>query len=431
MHLRALHFVGKPPNRLLKRLPKVKPSACNAAIALVVISLAGCSFAPYPTKLDVDLARPTVPSLETIADGRAYLVVVRNELITERDNLRNLDTGLAAGIVGGLVTTALATTLKWGHHTQVAAGILSAAVIGVESTLSLKTQQQIINRGLDALLCVESQAEVSYLAVKQRDVVLGPVADDIRALEAAIAAAANVQDEALAKAAADLADAKAWFSRVSLPVAAVNAAVKIAVNSVLQTTIDQLNAVLPDGAAFAKISLTPLATPAATATPATPAVRTGQTSSATNRAFVQGEISPREAYFASFVTKLHADMKIAEAALRTLPPAAVLAFPSIQCAVAGGVPVVPLSVSPTALTLALPVGRTAVATIIGGAPPYKGEITVAAGSSELNPKAIQVDVSGVTVTLTNTALLKKGTYNLVMTDASGAQKTIIVTAANQ
>jgi len=125
-------------------------------------------------------------------------------------------------------------------------------------------------------------------------------------------------------------------------------------------------------------------------------------------------------------------MHIAEVALRALPPLPPpAALPSIQCAVAGGVPIVPLAVWPATVTLNLPKGSSAAATIIGGLPPYKGDITIASGSSGLNPKVIQVDISGVTVSMTNTAPLKKGTYNLVLTDASGAQKTIIITAADQ
>ncbi|TMK35222.1 MAG: hypothetical protein E6G69_02505 [Alphaproteobacteria bacterium] len=257
MNLRLLCCAKWATNQTVGGPTTSKRSVFRAAAILAITSLLGCSFADYPTSLAVDRARPTVPPLETIADGRAYLAVVRHDLIVQRDNLRYLDMGLAAGIVGGLVTTALATTLKWGHHTQVTAGLLSAALIGVESTLTLKQQQLIINRGLDALLCVESQAEAAYLPVKDRDAVLAPVADDIHALEGAIAVSANIQDDALADAVADLTDAKYWFSRVSIPAASVNAAVKIAVNSVLQTTVDQLNVALPDGSAFAKISLTP------------------------------------------------------------------------------------------------------------------------------------------------------------------------------
>jgi len=247
MHLKASHFCPRAAHRISRNTARVRQAALRATAALAVANLVGCSFANYPTEPDVALARPLVPPLETIADGRAYLAVVRREFIAERDQLRALDMGLAGGIVGGLVTTALATTLKWGHHTHVTAGLLTAAVIGVESTLSLKTQQQIINRGLDALLCVESQAEAAYLPVKERDAILAPVADDIHALEGAIAAWASTQDAAVSDALADLATAKYWFSRVSVPASTVNAAVKIAVNSVLQTTIDQLNAILPDG----------------------------------------------------------------------------------------------------------------------------------------------------------------------------------------
>src|SRR5215831_9238655 len=114
MHLKASHFCPRAAHRISRNTARVRQAALRATAALAVANLVGCSFANYPTEPDVALARPLVPPLETIADGRAYLAVVRREFIAERDQLRALDMGLARGIVGGLVTTALATTLKWG-----------------------------------------------------------------------------------------------------------------------------------------------------------------------------------------------------------------------------------------------------------------------------------------------------------------------------
>ncbi len=432
MNLRLLCCAKCATNQTVGGPTTSKRSVFRAAAILAITSLLGCSFADYPTSLAVDRARPTVPPLETIADGRAYLAVVRHDLIVQRDNLRYLDMGLAAGIVGGLVTTALATTLKWGHHTQVTAGLLSAALIGVESTLTLKQQQLIINRGLDALLCVESQAEAAYLPVKDRDAVLAPVADDIHALEGAIAVSANIQDDALADAVADLTDAKYWFSRVSIPAASVNAAVKIAVNSVLQTTVDQLNVALPDGSAFAKISLTPPPVAAASSpamppgsprtlrVPASPSTLAGV--GVADRAVVTSQA--RREYFARFVGKLHTDIQIAEAALRTLPTVTTpAALPSFSCGVSGG----PLIISPATLTIGLTQNSTAAA-ILGGTAPYVPEITIAAGSSGLNPGAIHATIVGPAVTVKTSAPLRPGAYNLVITDATGAQRTVAIIA---
>jgi hypothetical protein len=63
-------------------------------------------------------------------------------------------------------------------------------------------------------------------------------------------------------------------------------------------------------------------------------------------------------------------------------------------------------------------------------PPYTPEITTTANATGLTPQAIQVGIAGANVTLTHSVDLKKGPgpYNLVVTDATGAQRTAIVTA---
>jgi hypothetical protein len=245
----------------------------GTVLTVVVANVASCSFASYPTKMNVEDARNNTPRLETIADGRSYLAVVRNGMVTDRNNLQIIDYGLDAGIVGGLVTTALGTALQWGTHANIRAVVLSGAVIGVSSVLSLKQQVLIINKGLDALVCVESQAEAAYVPVRPVDTALAPVAGDIQNLQAAIQSVGQVQSgtplsNAVILANADLVNAKSWLSVKSVPIVNVVASVKVGVDTVLQTTIDQLNMALPDGSAFAKISLGPQ--PASTPPSGTP-----------------------------------------------------------------------------------------------------------------------------------------------------------------
>ena len=65
----------------------------------------------------------------------------------------------------------------------------------------------------------------------------------------------------------------------------------------------------------------------------------------------------------------------------------------------------------------------------GGAPQYGAEITTAASATGLTPTAIQVRIAGATVTLTNSAAVKPGMYNLVVTDITGSQRTAKVIAS--
>lgn len=397
---------------------------------LAAVTLFGCSFGSYPTKGEIDAELPNVPPLETIAEGRSYIAVVRKEMVAQRIALQNLELALDAGIVGGLATVALGNALNWGAHARNRATIFTAAVIGVESTLSLKQQGLIINKGLDALLCVESQAEALYVAVKAVDAILAPVASDMRDLERALNELPPQlrADPMVRSAARDLIDAKNWLAAASVPTATVNAAVKIAVNQVIQVTVDQLSQTLPDGSAFAKISLS--AQPATKSpTPATtpsPAARYNALYAPEQRVAPLAPPDPRIELVISFHTKLLSDWSAAEAKL----PAAVTGaspapLPVFTCGVA---PLIPLAISPAAFTIGLDTGSTASAGIVGGVLPYTPQITVAANVGGLTPQNIDVTLSGTTVTLTARKPLGAGPYNLVVTDTTGAQRTATVTA---
>lgn len=410
----------------------------KAALSFVIVSLAGCSFASYPTKSQVEYTAMNTPRLETIADGRSYLTAVRNDMVAEREKLQILDYGLDAGIVGGVVTTALGTALKWGSHTNITAGILSAAVIGVDSVLSLKTQEQIINRGLDALICVESQAEAAYVPVKQIDAALAPVAGGIRNLQSEIDFLLGRPENesvlsAISLANVDLVNAKSWLSVESVPVANVVVTVKIGVDSVLQTTVDQLNSALPDGSAFAKIALpaTPSPAPPPSVTPPKPAL-TPNNAAQIAAASVPGALSTTTDaanILLNLVNTLHNEIAAANAILPSLTPvSSTIQLSTINCPVASGTAMQALQISPASLTVSLPAGSTASVNITGGTPQYKAEITTAANATGLTPQAIRVVITGSTVTLTNSTALNPGTYNLVVTDSTGAQRTAVVIA---
>ena len=413
------------------------------ALSVVVASLTGC-FASYPTASDVNNARNNIPRLETIADGRSYLAAARDGMVAERNKLQIIDYGLDIGIVGGVVTTALGTALKWPSHANITAGILSAAVIGVSSTLNLKQQQIIINRGLDALVCVESQAEAAYVPVRQRDAVLAPVAADIANLYAELSRA-ELQAESdsalsniISSASADLVNAQNWLSVQSVPIANVVVSAKIAVDTVLQTTVDQLNAALPDGSAFSKISLSP---PPASKSPPSVPVPTPLTAPRNIAALQARGASENQIAEATtlqnLVEILNNDMHKANAILPSIGPSIPAAqLSTINCPVAGGTATQALQISPVSITISQSKGGTAPATIIGGTPKYKAAIT--ANSSGLTPEIIQVGgltpenaqagATGTPIMLTNSKDVKPGPYNLVVTDATGAQTTASITA---
>jgi hypothetical protein len=410
---------------------------------VVVADLTGC-LASYPTASDVYNARNNLPRLETITDGRAYLAAARDELVAERSHLQLIDYGLDAGIVGGVVTTALGTALKWSSHGTITAGILSAATIGVSSTLNLKQQQLIINRGLDALICVESQAEAAYAPVRQRDAVLAPVAADIDALAEELSRP-EVQVESssplanvVSAARADLLNAQNWLSVQTVPIANAVVSAKIGVDTVLQTTVDQLNAALPDGSAFSKISLSP---PSVAKSPSPTPPPTNQTSKAVNAYRISsGRLQPQvtplgqpdEATRLLTLTRtLDDDMVKANDILTQMGPSLPVAqLPTINCPVATS-----LQISPTSITISHSKGGTAPAAISGGTPKYKATITANSSSltpeniqvSGLGPESVQAGATRTPIVLTNLKDVKVGPYNLVITDAIGGHSIASIT----
>lgn len=413
----------------------------KVAAAIASAGLVGCAAGSYPTNTDVQSAVTEVPELNTIAEGRAYLAVVRANFVDERDNLQKIDYGIDTGIVGGLVTTALGAALHWGAHSTTRAGIFTAATIGVGSALSLKTQEQIINKGLDSLVCVESQAEAAYVSVSPYDALLAPVARDIRELNETTIQfesedTSGTLSDVLAQAKDAVAGARLWFATEALPIANVNAGVKIGVNSVLQTTIDQLNSALPDTSAFAKISMSyPSPTTPPSVTPPPPKVNpstnvSGETKQIFSKSGAKSPPLPPTGALAELVrldVRLATDMAEAKASLDKVGPVgAATQLPAINCPV----PAVAQPLQISAVSSAMLPGSatsTATATISGGTPPYKAEITAATQS--LTPQAINATVNGLTVTLTGSAALVAGQYNLVVTDSSGTQKTTLVTVA--
>ena len=225
-------------------------------------ALGGCTTLPsYPDRDSVRNQATKLPESTSIKDGRAYLSSVRENLTKSRGDLQTLQNGLNAGIVGGVVTFAMGTALNWSAHTNTRAGILTGTLIGVDSNLSLKTQQLIINKGLDALMCVEAQAEDAYAGVHPYDSRLELVRQDVQEIEDLISSPRYAElantNEQLAVEVADARSnarlAKTWADGQSGPVANVVRGADSAVNYVLQTTVDQLGSILPDGSAFAKI----------------------------------------------------------------------------------------------------------------------------------------------------------------------------------
>jgi len=396
-------------------------------IGCVVTSLVGCAAGSYPTQTQVDNTAKTIPPLNTIAEGRAYLQIVRKNMADERDVLQRIDYGLDAGIVGGAITVALGTALHWGGHSTIKAGIFTGAVLGVESTLSLKTQEQIINKGLDALNCVESQAEAAYVSVRPVDAVLALIDQDIKNLETGIDKLKSQNadgsfSDVLTQAQTDLAAAKLWVSIETIPVVTVNTGVKIGVNAVLQTTVDQLNTALPDGSAFSKISTSfpPQVTP--TTTPPVPKQTVPQIITPSLRELASVTIAKKD--LSDLATRLNIDMAAAKSALEALGPIKLNApLPTINCAVSTVTQ--PLQLSAVSGLIVPNSGSSASATITGGTIPYKLEIT--AGSSGLTPEVFTKSLVGGSVVLTGSSALKPGIYNMVITDATATMKTTTVT----
>lgn len=420
----------------------------KVAIFYVVSSvLVGCAQWTYPTQTDVTKQVKEVPTLNTLAEGRAYLLVVRNDMIGTKTQLQRVETGLDAGILAGAITLALGTALHWGAHTNITAGILTGAALGVDSALSIKTQIQIINKGLDSLNCVESQAESAYVGVGATDALLQIIGSDIDNLEAAIdrysVQGSNDADLAniIVTATADVSNAKAWRSIAAIPVSTVNNGVKLGINAVLQTTVDQLNSTLPDGSAFAKISTASPSQPASSTTAPLPNQQTS-TSAKTGADFVVQQFRSKpdltdsqkqslanaiaKQELITLASRLNSDMASAKTMLETLSTVKLTApLPIINCAVSPAAQ--SLQISSFSGVLVPNSASSATATISGGTTPYSAVIT--ASTSGLNPEAFGKTVSDKAVVLTGSSTLKPGTYNVTVSEHSGTEKTLTVTVA--
>ncbi|MGT2476639.1 putative Ig domain-containing protein [Paraburkholderia terrae] len=423
----------------------ISPSSKVAILYVVSSLLAGCAQLTYPTQTDVAKQKEEVATLNTIADGRAYLLVVRNEMTSTKAQLQRIQGGLDAGILGGAITLALGTALHWGSHTTITAGILTGAALGVDSALSIKTQIQIINKGLDALNCVESQAESDYDSVRVTDGLLEMVDKDIVHLEAAInrSYSQRSNDAELANtintAEDDLSNAKAWLSIAAIPVSTVNSGIKLGINTVLQTTVDQLNSTLPDGSAFAKIST---ASPNLPASPTTAPVPNQLTSTSTKASDTIQTYGPKsdltdnqkqnlanaraEQDLILRVSRLNSDMASAKAMLETLGTVKSTAhLPVINCALSPAAQ--SLQVKSFSGFLVPNSASSATASVSGGATPFG--VLVTASTSGLNPEAFGKSVSDRAVILTGSPSLKPGTYNVTVSDHSGTEKTLTVIVA--
>jgi len=422
--------------------PNSAPGPCKPSLAkriishILIVSLAGCSLPRYPTQIQVEQESNNVPRLESITDGRAYLSVVRNELQDKREYLQNVEFALDAGILGGLVATGLGTAFHWGGHKTIIAGILTTAVIGLDSTLSLKQQEMIIEKGLGALQCVQAQAEGYYLAVKPYDAALERVRGDVQNLESELASlAVPIRPDLLpvvTSAQREIVNAKTWLSVKSVPVANVDASVKVGVDAVLQTTVEQLNSALPDGSAFAKISISPTLTPAPQQKAGGPAPPPPPPAMAPARAPSEaGPIDPAVAIINALIATLRADKDAADSI--TIAPGPVnqpSQLQSFNCPVSPLQAVAPLKVSLSSSSVSAKSGTTFTATVSGGVAPYFA--TVTADPKNTTPYTsgdigVPQTFTGTTTTLKNSKQIGAGQYTLVITDSTSTVATVMFT----
>ncbi|WP_031358168.1 hypothetical protein [Caballeronia sordidicola] len=92
----------------------ISPLSKIAIFYVVSSVVVGCAQWTYPTQTDVTKQEKEVPTLNTIATRRAYLLVVRNDMIGTKAQLQRIEIGLDAGILGGAIILALGTALHWG-----------------------------------------------------------------------------------------------------------------------------------------------------------------------------------------------------------------------------------------------------------------------------------------------------------------------------
>lgn len=405
----------------------------------------GCANLPRPNLAAQEVEIGRLPNLNTIRDGQAYIEAAHTILFEASKNAEHTQVALNTGIFGGIVAVALGTSLNWHSSVNTRTSILTGAAIGLDSTLPIGMQMQILQKGLEALHCVQGQAESAFAGFRPLELNLGKVRariEDVRRIlklpEAQTpVAGSQVLNTNVRRAQAEVDLAEAWLNIQTAPVANVVAGVKNAVDGVLLTTDGQLKSVLPDGSAFSKIN----------ASYSTDASQTGK-SGIDETTLKSLQATDTVGIVASLVSSGHQDTQAKRKAddLAKLNEELVKAYEhmtkeviateatiaKMNLAVGSGhittfdcqveKAVIPLALSKSVITLAQGDTSPSRVTITGGKPEYSAAVSANAGN--LTPERLGAIAINNEISLTPDKNVVPGYYTLIITDKVGAQRSV-------
>jgi hypothetical protein len=422
---------------------------------MLALGLGGCaSLGKQPNNDEIQTEAKTVVDLTTIKLGHAYIKAAKDDMTKRRDQMTNADLALGSTILAGFVALGDGALSNWNSRTTGRLGIFSAAMVGVQSTLSLKTQAAIMNKGIAALNCIEEQGDLAWGPLLPFDAYVSVVQERITQLDKAVLDARDFLDSDKSKkisalsrdyvnlwlkdAEVALLEARAWLNVRNQSVVIVNSGVKNAVNKVVQTTVENLASVLPDGSAFAKIGA-PLAKASPQSTMGSPVVdplgvKTFSSLTASDFAndskstSTQDDENDLKTFNGKFIristllSQLNEYMTASDKHLTMLSSLPSMTANTISC----GVETVskPLAVSNLSAQIVNGAFGSAWASIDGGKPPYTNPPKLTGISSNQAPEKISATVADSIVILKASNDVPIGDYILVVSDAVGSEKSL-------
>ena len=267
---------------LLRGAPR--RAAGTAAIASIMLS--GCQIG-FPDASDTgENSKRRLPDVSTVAGARAYVKAGRDAMVAQQDWVRAADLTSDLGVLGGGIIALMGGLLHWDSRSVIKGGVLAGGSLAANYALSPKAQLAVLDKGLEALSCVDTQAEAGFAVVGKLDDRLDSIRIAVSALRAEIDDA-NAHDpkpnDALKTA---IMRNRAYAYQMDLyvkdqarPVENAGQKVRLATDVVIRATNEQLHTLLPDGDAIRQTlgqatAAIPGASPSAGNAPSRPAAAT-------------------------------------------------------------------------------------------------------------------------------------------------------------
>ncbi|MEC4591624.1 hypothetical protein VPG91_11550 [Nitrospirillum amazonense] len=245
-------------------------NACYFALSALL--LAGCVGVPYPEKSAVEAQAGKIPILASADDARSYIATIRKDMVAERSRLSAFELATDGGIAYGVGRSILGGALHWAGSTIIRATFWGGASLALSDAVQPRAQIATIDRGLDALHCIEGVGEATYPRAAQVDLILANIKIAMNNLSD-VSKQSGVSQEKLTLARQKLSNASSFIVMRSPP---IYQQMRLAADAVITTTNTQLHAATsdPDAIHKALVGMT-LAPPTLNTTPNTTVDQTG------------------------------------------------------------------------------------------------------------------------------------------------------------